>query len=72
MMGDVTLLGDAVLVGDQRFSLPHPADDAFLVDDLFVVPNGYLCEPWLRKAQDPKLNRRVVELIDFLHVLEFD
>jgi hypothetical protein len=36
-MGDVTLLGDTVLVGEQRFSLPHPADDAFIVRDLLVV-----------------------------------
>ncbi len=37
MTGDVTLLGNTVLVGDRRFELPHPADDAFVLADRLVV-----------------------------------
>ena len=37
MTADVTLRDGVVVVGDRRIGLPHPADDAFILNDLLVV-----------------------------------
>lgn len=37
MTDDVTLLGDTVQVGKQRFKLPHPVDEAFILGELLIV-----------------------------------
>ncbi len=37
MTEDVTLLDGLVVAGDRQIGLPHPAEDAFVLDGLLVV-----------------------------------